>query len=90
MAAVPASPALPGPSASVSSPDLPAAVQELIPKMQLQVLVYSEVPAERLVFINNHKYVEGQAIDENVVVERITADGAVLNYQGTRFVLTRQ
>ncbi|HEV8436525.1 MAG TPA: general secretion pathway protein GspB [Methylomirabilota bacterium] len=55
--------------------------------MRLQVLVYSDVPAERLVFINNQKYVEGQSIDDKLVVERITAEGAFLSYQGKRFLL---
>jgi len=51
------------------------------------MLVFSEVPSERLVFINNQKYVEGQRIDDNTVVESITPDSAVLSYQGRRFVL---
>jgi type II secretory pathway component PulC len=58
--------------------------------MQLQVVVYSETPAERLVFINNRKYVEGQMIEGRVMVERITQDAAILNYEGTRFTLSRQ
>jgi hypothetical protein len=51
------------------------------------MLVFSAVPSERLVFINNQKYVEGQRIDDSTVVESITPDGAVLSYQGRRFVL---
>jgi hypothetical protein len=62
---------------------------EVIAKLRLQVLVYSEVPSERLVFINNQKYVEGQRIDADLVIERITSDGAVLSYQGKRLVLAR-
>ena len=46
--------------------------------LTLDVLVYSEVPAERLVFINGRKYVEGQAVNGDAVVEQITPDGAVL------------
>ena len=38
-------------------------------------------------FINNRKYLEGQVVDGEVAVERITPEGAVLNYQGQRFVL---
>lgn len=55
--------------------------------MTLQFLVYSEVPAERLVFINNQKYLEGQSIDGKVMVEAIKPDGALLSYQGKRFML---
>ena len=69
---------------------MPPALADVVPKMQLQVVVYSDTPAERLVFINNHKYVEGQMIDGRVLVERITADSAILSYEGTRFTLSRQ
>jgi hypothetical protein len=55
--------------------------------MKLQMVVYSDVPAERLVFINNQKYIEGSSIDGNLVVETITPEGAVLNFEGQRFPL---
>jgi hypothetical protein len=51
------------------------------------VLVYSDVAAERLVFINGRKYVEGQAIEGGIVLERITPEGAVLRHEGRRVVL---
>jgi hypothetical protein len=65
----------------------PAVPQEVFAKLHLQVLVYSEVPSARLVFINNKKYVEGQRIDANLVVERITSDGVFVSYQGNRVFL---
>ena len=58
-----------------------------MPKMSLQVLVYSEVPAERMIYINNQKYVEGQSVEGKAIVESIVPDGAVLSYQGKRFKL---
>jgi general secretion pathway protein B len=64
-----------------------AAGQDVIAKLRLQFLVYSDVPSERLVFINNRKYLEGQSVDGGVAVERITPEGAVLSYQGQRYVL---
>lgn len=71
----------PTPTPPESGPPDPAG------KLSLQMLVFSAVPSERLVFINNQKYVEGQRIDDSTVVESITPDGAVLSYQGRRFVL---
>jgi hypothetical protein len=59
----------------------------MIAKLRLQFLVYSDVPSERLVFINNRKYLEGQSVEGGAAVERITPEGAVLSYQGERFVL---
>jgi hypothetical protein len=55
--------------------------------LSLDVLVYSEVPAERMVFINGRKYVEGQTVTGDTVLEQITPDGAVLLQQGRQIVL---
>ena len=55
--------------------------------LALDVLVYSELPAERLVFINGRKYVEGQAVTGDVVVEQITPDGAILRRADQRIML---
>jgi general secretion pathway protein B len=61
-----------------------------LPEMRLDIHVYSANPKERFVFINMHKYGEGQASTEGPLVERITPDGAILNQNGTRFLLPRQ
>jgi hypothetical protein len=76
----------PLPDAGAARAAQPASPQTL-PRLTLDVLVYSEVPAERLVFINGRKYVEGQTLDGDAVVEQITPDGAVLQHQGKRIVL---
>ena len=57
------------------------------PPLRLEVLVYSERAADRFVFINGRKFIEGQPVDEGVVLERIQSDSAVLSYQGRRFLL---
>jgi hypothetical protein len=69
------------------SQETPQAVQDMVSKLKLQMVVFSDVPSERLVFINNHKYVEGSSIDGTLRVESITPDGAVLSHQGRRFVI---
>lgn len=61
-----------------------------MPAMHLDIHVYSDKPAERFVFINMRKYAEGATLTEGPVVERIRADGVVLNQRGFRFVLPRQ
>jgi len=61
-----------------------------LPDLRLDIHVYSNKPADRFVFINMHKYTEGQVLTEGPTVERITPEGAVLNQQGLRFVLPRQ
>jgi general secretion pathway protein B len=65
----------------------PSIPEEVVANLHLQVHVYSEVPAQRRVFINNQKYVEGQQIDANLVVESITSDGVFVSYQGKRVLL---
>ena len=66
---------------------MPPAVVEP-PKLQVQVVLYSEVPAERMVFIDGRRYAEGDRVDAETVVERITPDGAVVTRRGQRFTLT--
>lgn len=61
-----------------------------LPEMHLDIHVHSPVPAERFVFVNMRKYVEGQTLAEGPAVERITNDGVVLNHRGMRFLLPRQ
>jgi general secretion pathway protein B len=61
-----------------------------LPELHLDIHVYSAKPAERFVFVNMRKYTEGQALKEGPTLERITADGAILNQHGLRFLLPRQ
>jgi general secretion pathway protein B len=60
-----------------------------VPDMHLDILVHSSNAAERFVFINMRKYVEGQATQEGPRVERITGEGVIMDHQGTRFLLSR-
>ena len=59
----------------------------MVSKLSLQVLSWSSDPRDRFVFVNGRKYVEGQAIDDKLVIERITDGGVVLTYQGERTTL---
>jgi general secretion pathway protein B len=83
-----ASPSKPPAPVADKAPVAPsAAASEILEKMNLQAVVYSENPRERIVFINNQKFVEGQSIDGTVTVERIMPDGVVLTAQGERVTL---
>jgi general secretion pathway protein B len=61
-----------------------------LPELHLDIHVHSPMPAERFVFVNMRKYIEGQSLSEGPSVERITADGVILNHRGLRFLLPRQ
>ena len=67
--------------------DISPASPEVIQRMKLQVVVYSDVATKRMVYIDNRKYVEGQSIDGKALLESIVPDGAILLYEGKRIKL---
>jgi len=60
-----------------------------VPQLRLDLHVYAAQPQERFVMINMHKLREGDALPEGPRVESITPEGAVLSYNGSRFLLPR-
>jgi len=81
-------PAEPGsPSGAAVAPPASAPAADA-PKLQVQVVVYSDVAAERMVFIDGRRYREGDKVDAETVVERITPEGAIVVRRGQRFALT--
>jgi len=81
------------PPASAQHSGLPNADEVMasggMPKLHLDLHVYSVRPQERFIFVNSHKYREGDTLQEGPVVEQITQTGAVLDYRGSRFLLSR-
>jgi general secretion pathway protein B len=61
-----------------------------LPDLHVDIHVFSDVPAERFVFINMVKYREGSTLAEGPTVRRITPDGAILDYRGRSFLLPRE
>lgn len=72
-----------------SANDLAASGTNL-PELHLDIHVHSQKAAERFVFVNMRKYQEGETLKEGPTVERITAEGVILNQRGLRFLLPRQ
>jgi type II secretory pathway component PulC len=73
-----------------SAPEASAAVASQPvepPRVTLQVIVYSDVPSQRMVFIDGNRYAEGDSLDAETVLERINADGVVFKRRGVRFVI---
>jgi general secretion pathway protein B len=56
--------------------------------LHLDLHVYATQPQQRFIFVNSRKYKEGDTLAEGPVVEQITPDGAVLNFQGSQFRLS--
>jgi general secretion pathway protein B len=61
-----------------------------LPELHLDIHVHSQKDGERFVFVNMRKYLEGETLKEGPIIERITADGVILNQRGLRFLLPRQ
>jgi general secretion pathway protein B len=60
-----------------------------VPQLRLDLHVYAARPEERFAMINMKKVHEGDLLPEGVRVESITPEGAVLSYNGSRFLLPR-
>ena len=73
----------PAPPAAAARPALPQEATAL----KLEALIYADVAAERMVFINGRRYREGDSIDGRLRVEEIREDGVELSDQGRRFSL---
>jgi general secretion pathway protein B len=76
-----------------AGPKLPTAEEVTaaggVPALNLDLHVYSTKPAERMIFVNSRKYREGDSLQEGPVVQTITPDGAILEFRGSRFLLSR-
>lgn len=61
-----------------------------LPDLHLDIHVYAENPSERFVFVNMSKYREKATLAEGPTIREINADGVILEYQGTDFLLPRE
>ena len=61
-----------------------------LPPLNIDLHVYADEPAQRFVVLNGQRLHEGSRLREGPVLERITPDGVVLDYRGTRFRVPRQ
>ena len=83
----------PAPSSAAVAPATPAVPPRAAATpaeragLKLEALIYSDVPAQRMVFINGRRYAEGEMVDGRLRVEEIQEDGVALSDQGRRFTL---
>ena len=87
------SPGVVRPPAAVVAPSPPAqpapptTLVDALAKMRLDLFVYTDVPADRMVVINGRKYGEGEEVDGLYRVESITREGALLSYKDEKLLL---
>lgn len=58
-----------------------------VPEASMSLHVYDSNPARRFAFINGRRAQEGDILPNGLHVESITPEGAVLDWQGRRFLL---
>ncbi|MBM5812423.1 MAG: hypothetical protein FJ191_10740 [Gammaproteobacteria bacterium] len=94
-----APPAVPPSSATVTRAieETPPAISELpaeatagLPQLAIDLHVFTDDPARRAIFVNGRRYQQGGTLAEGPTVREITRDGAILDWQGRRFLLPRQ
>ncbi len=74
-------PALPPTGGLVSLADLDPATRKQLPPLKLSMHLWNETPARRFVILDGQRLREGDLLGE-LVIERITRDGAVLAWRG--------
>ena len=74
-------------SESRTAPSQVTELQKAVGEMSISILSYAQNPADRLVFINGRKYVEGDFVKGIYLIESINRDGAVLSYKGEKATL---
>jgi general secretion pathway protein B len=60
-----------------------------LPQLRLDLHVFAARPEDRFVLINMHRLREGDTLPEGVRVDSITPEGAVLSFNGSKFLLPR-
>lgn len=65
--------------------DLPLSIRQHIPEMKFSAHVYSSNPLQRSLVINNRFMEEGSQVNDDLLLNEITSDGAVFEFQGHRF-----
>lgn len=65
--------------------DLPASIQQEIPKIVVSLHAYSNKPASRLISANDHLLHEGDSLAPGLTLEQITPDDMVFSFKGFLF-----
>ena len=72
--------------AAVLAPtELPAAIQQEIPRLSISLHVYANDPRECLVMINDKLLRPGEFLSPGLRLEQVTPDGVIIGYKGYRF-----
>jgi general secretion pathway protein B len=65
--------------------DLPDSIQQQLPAIVVSAHIYSTNPLQRSIVINNNFMEEGEYVIDNLILHEITPNGAIFDYEDTRF-----
>ncbi len=69
--------------------DLSFEFRQTVPKLSINVFVYSQQPEERFVMIDMVKYKQGQQIKDALLLKEIRPDSLVIDYKNQTFKIKR-
>jgi general secretion pathway protein B len=69
--------------------DLPYNFRSSVPKMAINVFMYTDNPADRFVILNMTKYKAGQTTKDAIEIREIRPDGVIASYGGKVFRIER-
>ncbi len=85
VAAIPEKPTVSEPAPIIDFHELPESIKQELPSIVISAHVYSSNPMQRSIVINNNLMEEGEYVLDGLILNEITPDGAIFNYQGTLF-----
>lgn len=68
--------------------ELPEALQRDIPALSVSGYIYAEQPADRSIIINRKFLREGDQVAADLLLEKLTPGGMILNFRGVRYRAT--
>lgn len=73
--------------APVPVADLEPSIRNRLPKLDINVLSYSENRPKRFVMIDQNIFKEGEGVGNGIVIDEITRTSVVMSFEGVRFLL---
>ncbi|GMR21596.1 MAG: hypothetical protein BMS9Abin36_2198 [Gammaproteobacteria bacterium] len=69
--------------------ELEAPLPQRIGELVVSIHVYATIPSQRILFLNDHEYRQGERMSNGVLVVEIVSEGVLLAFQGRHFKLPR-